>query len=250
MSGESSGFSEFAQGLAQPAFVALDGIVVWANAAWPHSPLQARVVDLFRVDPVAMERTLGFAATRESVEVDWTPVGMHESLRWTLRAAGGRLYGLSARRQEQTRTDREQMLLMGEQMTRTGFWSIDLASGEAWWSDEVYRIHGYAPASVPAMFQLGLDHYLPEDRARVRAIADYAIASGEPYEFEADFLAKLGALVERFQHDLVYARFDFLRDAEGQYLVTELELVEPSLFFRHDPAAADRLADAVVKRMG
>jgi hypothetical protein len=41
-----------------------------------------------------------------------------------------------------------------------------------------------------------------------------------------------------------------VRDAEGQYLLTELELVEPSLFFRHDPAAADRLAAAVMNRVG
>jgi hypothetical protein len=41
-----------------------------------------------------------------------------------------------------------------------------------------------------------------------------------------------------------------VRDAEGQYLLTELELVEPSLFFRHDPASAERLAEVVVKRLG
>ena len=44
--------------------------------------------------------------------------------------------------------------------------------------------------------------------------------------------------------------FIFLKDADGQYMMTELELVEPSLFFRHDLAAADRLADAVLKRLG
>ena len=39
------------------------------------------------------------------------------------------------------------------------------------------------------------------------------------------------------------------QNADGNYMMTELELVEPSLFFRHDPAAADRLADAVLKRL-
>jgi hypothetical protein len=75
-------------------------------------------------------------------------------------------------------------------------------------------------------------------------------ASDEPFEFEADFLTHLADLVDRFQHDLVYARFDFLRDGEGHYLLTELELVEPSLFFRHDPTAAERLAEVVVGRIG
>lgn len=44
-----------------------------------------------------------------------------------------------------------------------------------------------------------------------------------------------------------YARVDLVRDDEGQYCVLEVELVEPSLFLPWaDPAAADRLAAALV----
>jgi hypothetical protein len=45
---------------------------------------------------------------------------------------------------------------------------------------------------------------------------------------------------------LLYARADFIESDNG-LLLTELELVEPSLFFRHSRQAADRLADAVAK---
>ena len=38
---------------------------------------------------------------------------------------------------------------------------------------------------------------------------------------------------------------EVVRDAEGQYLLTELELVEPSLFFRHDPESPARLVEAL-----
>jgi hypothetical protein len=48
---------------------------------------------------------------------------------------------------------------------------------------------------------------------------------------------------------LLYARVDFLWDNEDNLCVTELELVEPSLFFRHEPKAAGRLADALVQRV-
>lgn len=48
---------------------------------------------------------------------------------------------------------------------------------------------------------------------------------------------------------LLYGRADFLRDDTGHSLLSELELVEPSLFFRHAPAAADRLADALLRRL-
>ncbi len=48
---------------------------------------------------------------------------------------------------------------------------------------------------------------------------------------------------------LLYARADFLRGPAGELLLTELELVEPSLFFRHSPAAPARLAEALLRRL-
>ena len=46
---------------------------------------------------------------------------------------------------------------------------------------------------------------------------------------------------------LTYARVDMIRDAEGQLRLNELELVEPSLFFRHDADSPKRLVE-VLKR--
>lgn len=48
---------------------------------------------------------------------------------------------------------------------------------------------------------------------------------------------------------LLYGRADFLW-ADGGCVLTELELVEPSLFFRHAPHAADRLAAVWLRRLG
>jgi glutathione synthase/RimK-type ligase-like ATP-grasp enzyme len=47
---------------------------------------------------------------------------------------------------------------------------------------------------------------------------------------------------------LLYARIDLLRDDAGQLVVNEVELVEPSLFLRRCPAAADSLAVALLTR--
>ncbi len=49
--------------------------------------------------------------------------------------------------------------------------------------------------------------------------------------------------------DLLYARADFLRDDDGALCLTELELIEPLLFFRHDTGAARRLAEALHARL-
>lgn len=42
----------------------------------------------------------------------------------------------------------------------------------------------------------------------------------------------------------VYARCDLVRGPEGQFLLMELELVEPSMYLRMDPAAPERFAAA------
>jgi glutathione synthase/RimK-type ligase-like ATP-grasp enzyme len=49
--------------------------------------------------------------------------------------------------------------------------------------------------------------------------------------------------------DLLYARVDYLRNDNGQLNVTELELIEPSLFFRHCPESGLRLTDALIQRL-
>lgn len=41
-----------------------------------------------------------------------------------------------------------------------------------------------------------------------------------------------------------YARVDFVRGANGRFLLMELELVEPSMYLRMDPAAPERFAAA------
>lgn len=47
----------------------------------------------------------------------------------------------------------------------------------------------------------------------------------------------------------IYARVDLMRDNEGQWLLSELEMVEPELWFRFNPPAAQILARAIQKRL-
>lgn len=61
-------------------------------------------------------------------------------------------------------------------------------------------------------------------------------------------------LVDTAQHVLgvinpqpVYVRADFVRGAGDRFLLMELELIEPALYFRTDPASAARFAKALVR---
>jgi O-ureido-D-serine cyclo-ligase len=49
--------------------------------------------------------------------------------------------------------------------------------------------------------------------------------------------------------DLLYGRVDLVPGPDGQPLVMELELAEPSYFVGHAPGSADRFAAAVAKRL-
>jgi glutathione synthase/RimK-type ligase-like ATP-grasp enzyme len=62
------------------------------------------------------------------------------------------------------------------------------------------------------------------------------------------------ALVETARHVLgvvnpqpVYVRADFVRDGGERFLLMELELIEPSLYFRTDPGSAGRFARALTR---
>ncbi len=63
-------------------------------------------------------------------------------------------------------------------------------------------------------------------------------------------LSAIAAASRRCGAAPLVGRVDFLFDERGTPRINELELVEPCLFFRHGPGAADRLVRAVMARAG
>ena len=62
-------------------------------------------------------------------------------------------------------------------------------------------------------------------------------------------IAALPQVAPGVDGSLLYARVDLIPDDEGNPVVLELELTEPSLFFAHAPGSLERFADAVVARL-
>lgn len=95
--------------------------------------------------------------------------------------------------------------------------------------------HGVRKVPVPGDYRVQDDHG----------------AHDEPWEPDAEMVALARAALEAAAVCLgrptpfLYARVDALRH-EGRLVLNELELVEPSLFFRHGAEAAQALAGAVV----
>jgi hypothetical protein len=88
----------------------------------------------------------------------------------------------------------------------------------------------------PAAQAAGL--YRPEEiSARQPAPAELAVAE------------KVMSTIANETH-LLYARVDLLPGQDGGPVLVELELTEPSLYLGYATGAADRLADAIVSRVG
>jgi hypothetical protein len=58
-------------------------------------------------------------------------------------------------------------------------------------------------------------------------------------------LAALAPWVDR----ILYGRVDIARDPAGRPVLMELELTEPSLFFRTAPGAAERFVEGLLRRL-
>jgi PAS domain S-box-containing protein len=94
------------------------------------------------------------------------------------------------KRAEEALVRSQRILAQAEQLAQVGAWETGIANGELVgnstlnWSDETYRIFGYAPGAVAASHPLFLEHVHPEDRMRVRDALSRAIADRTPYSVE------------------------------------------------------------------
>jgi hypothetical protein len=62
-----------------------------------------------------------------------------------------------------------------------GPFTYTIATGAWWWSDDLYRIHGFEPGDVVPTTALLVAHKHPDDAAVAEAIISAAFVSGEPF---------------------------------------------------------------------
>lgn len=106
--------------------------------------------------------------------------------------------------------------------------------------------HAVQKIPVPGDYRVQDDHGA-SDRPADLAARELELAAGIVGAAEDHLRAAANDVDGR---PLLYARVDLIRDEAGDLRLTELEIVEPSLFFRHGPGAADMLADALLARLG
>jgi len=90
--------------------------------------------------------------------------------------------------------EREALLSEVERLAHMGSWVWDVETNEVWWSDGMYRVLGYDPASTRASFDGFFARIHPDDLARVRASSERSIASGVNERVECRVLHPQGNL--------------------------------------------------------
>ena len=77
--------------------------------------------------------------------------------------------------------------------------------------------------------------------------AEEHIEARTPSEAERSVADQALAALPAPPGSLLYARVDLVPGGEGEPVVLEVELAEPSLFLDHAPGSADRLATAIAR---
>jgi PAS domain S-box-containing protein len=83
---------------------------------------------------------------------------------------------------EATLTASRRQLVEAQQLSRTGSWEWDVATGTVWWSDELFRIYGLEPGSITPSYEDFLERVHPEDRESVDARNRRAFEDRESFE--------------------------------------------------------------------
>ena len=91
---------------------------------------------------------------------------------------------ITRRKQHEERLRRsERRLAEAQQIAGLGSWHWDAVEGELTWSTELCRLYGVSPEQAPTGEEaLGLVH--EDDRERVRAASDAALAGGAPMDLD------------------------------------------------------------------
>ena len=125
---------------------------------------------------------------------------------------------LLARLAEQMR-----LLQLAESAAQVGHWRLDTATQAITWSQEVFRIHGMAGPTPPALDR-AIEAYHPDDRAAVAAHIEHALGACCGFEFVARIVRPDGEVrhvlskgeIDRIRDDGSFGLFGIIRDITTQ----------------------------------
>ena len=104
----------------------------------------------------------------------------------------------------------ESALREAQRLGQIGSWEWEVQTDITIWSEELCRIHGVDPKRLPPGRAELARYYTPESWARLNVAAERALATGEPYTLELQYLRPDGS------GGWLEARGEAVRDEDGQ----------------------------------
>ena len=104
---------------------------------------------------------------------------------------------------------RENLLATAQDVAGLGSWEWQIASGQVWWSRELFEVHGQDPDCFEPSLESFLAIIAPEDLDRVRALVEHSLSTREPLEYDYTFVRGDGT------RRIGYALARWMEDREG-----------------------------------
>src|SRR5580692_6667646 len=114
---------------------------------------------------------------------------------------------------------RWQYLAEAQKLSHSGTFGWKVSTGELIWSDETYKILGFARETNPTI-DLVFDRIHPEDRGRLQQLRDRAAQNGMDLDFEHRILLPDGVI--RYVHVVAHAGEDHSGDREYIGIVSDI----------------------------
>lgn len=90
--------------------------------------------------------------------------------------------------------EQNKKLLKAQRISKMGFWELDLANNQLYWSDEIYKIFEIDPSKFEASYEGFLNVIHPEDRDKVNEAYSNSLVSKQDYSIEHRLLMPDGRI--------------------------------------------------------
>lgn len=105
----------------------------------------------------------------------------------------------ATKRRQAERSTRERLMIkqaqLAERIGQIGYWTVNAATGETYWSPEVYRIYGVASDTYDPELEDALAQFVADDQEAVRQIIRQGLEARSGWQFEADLKKPSGEVV-------------------------------------------------------
>lgn len=104
-----------------------------------------------------------------------------------------------------------------------GAWRLDISTGLAYWTKDVYRIHGMSQQAGPVDLVTAINAYHPDDRGLVMQCFEEAIAKKSGFRFVLRLISKQNAQI------LVKSTGMFRTTERGDELFGTFSIFQPAI---------------------